>query len=166
MPEMEMELFPNLYKLLTVWIATGILFFFFYKFFWKALVAFMQQREDHIMQNIESATQANETAQKYEAEANEALKQARIDSKTILDRSKNEAVKKSDEIITNAQEEAKDIIDEARVQIEREKQQARKELESEVSDIALKAAKEIIQDNLDEEKSEKIVDDFIKELNA
>lgn len=166
MSHFELQLFPNLYKLLTVWIATGILFFFFYKFLWKSLVEFMKKREDHIMENIEAATQANETAQRYEAEANEALKQARIDSKTILDRSKNEAVKKSDEIITSAQQQAKDKIDEARIQIEREKQQARKELEGEVSDIALKAAKEIIKDNLDEAKSEKIVDDFIKELNA
>lgn len=163
---MHIEIFPVIWRIVTVWIATGILFFFFYKFFWKHLMTYMKKREDYIVDNVESATQANQTAQEYEKNANEVLKQARIDSKTIIDRSKNEAIKARDEIVDNAHKEARDKLDGARIAIEREKQQARNEIEGEVVDIALSAAREIVKDSIDEKKSEEIVDEFIKELKA
>lgn len=166
MDNVTIELMPNIYRLITVWIATGILFFFFYKFFWKAIKKYMQTREDYIVENVEAAKNANKMAQEYEESANEALKQARIDSKTIIDRSKNEAIKVRDEIIENANSEAKNKLDSARLQIEREQAQAKKELEKQVLDIALSAAQEIVKDNLDEKKSEEIVDEFIKELKV
>lgn len=166
MDNVTIELMPNIYRLITVWIATGILFFFFYKFFWKAVKKYMQTREDYIVENVEAAKNANKMAQEYEEDANEALKQARIDSKAIIDRSKNEAIKVRDEIIETANNDAKNKLDSARLQIEREQTQAQKELEKQILDVALKAAQEIVKDNLDEKKSEEIVDDFIKELKV
>ncbi|MDL2211316.1 F0F1 ATP synthase subunit B [Erysipelotrichaceae bacterium OttesenSCG-928-M19] len=157
---------PSILKLLQVWLATAILFFFFYKFFWKAIVRYFEKRENFMVEQVESAAQANQNALAYETQANEAMKQARIDSKNILDRSKNEAIRVREELIDNAKSEANDKIESARLEIEREKMIARKEIESEVVDIALLAAREIVKDSLNEKKGEEIVDDFIKELKA
>lgn len=163
---MEINLFPILSKLITVWIATGILFFFFHKFFWESLTKYLNKREDFITSKIVSAKQSNEKALEQELLASEALKQARIDSRNILDRSKNEAIKAKEEIIDTANKEAKDKIENARLEINREKLAARKEIESEIVDIALTAAREVVKESIDKNKSEKIVDDFIKELKA
>jgi len=160
------ELFPNILKLLTVWIATGVLFFVFYKFFWKHIVSFFDKREKFMVEQVESAAQANKNALQYEEDANEAMKQARIDSKNILDRSKNEAIKAKEDIVNQAHREANDKIESARLEIAREKEVARKEIEGEVVDIALTAAREIVKDQIDEKKGEEIVDNFIKELKA
>ena len=166
MSGIEINLIPSLFKLITVWIATGILFFFFYKFFWKSVVSFFNKRETFMVEQIESAAQSNKNAMAYEKEANETMKQARIDSKNIVDRSKNEAIKVKEDIIGKANDEAKDKIESARLEIEREKEMARKEIEGEIVDIALTAAREIVKDSINEKKSEEIVDDFIKELKA
>lgn len=163
---MEINLFPVLSKMITVWIATGILFYFFHKFFWKSLVAYIAKRENFITEKIESANQANLNAIEHEAKANEALKQARIDSRNILDRSKNEAIKLKEDIVSSAQKEAKDKIESARIEINRERELARQDIETEIVDIALIAAKEVVKESIDKDKGEKIVEDFIKELKA
>lgn len=163
---MEINLFPVLSKMITVWIATGILFYFFHKFFWKSLVAYIAKRENFITEKIESANQANLNAIEHEAKANEALKQARIDSRNILDRSKNEAIKLREDIVSSAQKEAKDKIESARIEINRERELARQDIETEIVDIALIAAKEVVKESIDKDKGEKIVEDFIKELKA
>lgn len=166
MGDVEINLFPNIFKLLQVWIATGILFFFFYKFFWKAIVEYFEKRTNYMTEQVDSAAQANKQALAYEAQANDTMKQARVDSKNILDRSKNEAIRVREEIIEDAKQEANSKIEGARLEIEREKVLARKEIESEVVDIALTAAREIVKDSINEQKGEEIVDDFIKELKA
>lgn len=163
---MEINLFPMISKLITVWIATGILFFFFHKFFWKSLTGYLSKRENFIVEKVENAKQATINAKEHENQASDALKQARIDSRTILDRSKNEAIKVKEEILDSANKEAKDKIESARLEINREKQAARKDIETEIVDIALTAAKEVVKEEIDESKGEKIVDDFIKELKA
>lgn len=163
---MEINLFPVLSKMITVWISTGILFFFFHKFFWKSLVAYIAKRENFITEKIESANQANLNAIEHETKASEALKKARVDSRNILDRSKNEAIKVKEDIISSAHKEAKDKIDGARIEIDREKELARKEIETEIVDIALIAAKEVVKESIDKNKGEKIVEDFIKEMKA
>lgn len=166
MEHVQINLFPELFKLIAVWVSTGILFFFFYKFFWKHIVGFMKKREDYMAEQVEQAAQSNKNAIAYETQANEAMKQARVDSKNILDRSKNEAIRVREEIIANAKSEASDKLESARIEIEREKELARKEIEGEIVDIALTAAREIVKDSINEKKSEEIVDDFIKELKA
>ncbi|MDF9867696.1 F-type H+-transporting ATPase subunit b [Bacilli bacterium PM5-3] len=163
---MEINLFPNIFKMINVLIPTAILFFFFYKFFWKSIIGFFDKREKFMMEQVESAAQSNKSAIAYEKEANEAMKQARIDSKNILDRSKNEAIRVREEIVNEAKNEAKATVEGARIEIEREKELARKQIEGEIVDIALTAAREVVKDSINEQKGEEIVDDFIKELKA
>ncbi|WP_423363662.1 F0F1 ATP synthase subunit B [Mycoplasma sp. P36-A1] len=165
MSNVEINLFPTLAKLITVWIGTGILFFFFKKFFWNSLMDFLQRREEYILNQVESASTSNKKAVEFEQQANEALKQARIDSKSILDKSKDEAIKIKEDILNKAQNEATDKMEKARIEIEREKASAQKEVEGQVVDIAMDVARKIVKGNIDEQKSENIVQDFIKELN-
>lgn len=163
---MEINLFPAISKLITVWIGTGILFFFFHKFFWESIKKYLEKRENFVTEKVRLAKESNDKAIEHEKEASEALKQARLDSRTIIDRSKNEAIKIKEDIIEGANKEVKDKLENARLEINREKLVARKEIESEIVDIALTAAREVVKDSIDQDKSEKIVDDFIKELKA
>ncbi|MDR3214977.1 MAG: F0F1 ATP synthase subunit B [Bacilli bacterium] len=163
---MEINLFPNILKMLSVWLATAVLFFFFYKFFWKSVQDFFAKRQEYMANQIDMATQANKQATEYESKTNETMKKARIDAKNIVDRSKNEAIRLKEEILAKANDEAKEKITSAQIEIDREKEQAMKEIENEIIDVALLAAQEVIKENLDADKSKVIVDDFIKELKA
>lgn len=117
-------------------------------------------------EQIDSATDANKKALEYENSANEQMKQARIDAKGIIDRSKNEAVRVREEIIEKANEDAKIKVSQAQVEIERERELAQKGIQNEIVDVAMLAAETVIKDKLDKNKSKEIVDDFIKELKS
>lgn len=159
-------LFPSLAKLITLWIGTGLLLFFFYKFFWKKLKAYLEERQNFMASKIENSRLAEVNAQSYERNAKDELQKARLDSKTIIERSKNDALRVKEDIVSDAKKEANNKMEEARLEINREKMAARKEIESEIVDIALTAAREVVKESIDKNKSEKIVDDFIKELKA
>ena len=162
----DINLLPNMLKILSVWASTAILFFCFYKFFWKSIVAYFNKRQNYMAEQIDSATDANKKALEYENSANEQMKQARIDAKGIIDRSKNEAVRVREEIIEKANEDAKIKVSQAQVEIERERELAQKGIQNEIVDVAMLAAETVIKDKLDKNKSKEIVDDFIKELKS
>lgn len=166
MSHVEINLFPTLAKIVTVWIGTGILFFFFKKFFWSSLMDFLQRREEYILGQVESASLSNKKAVEYEEQANEALKQARLDSRSIVDKAKDEANMLKEDIVKKAHDEAASKIEKANQEIEREKMQAKKEVETQVVDLAMDAAKRIVNDQIDEDKSQALVNDFIKEIKA
>ncbi|MDR1782186.1 MAG: F0F1 ATP synthase subunit B [Bacilli bacterium] len=162
----EINLFPDILKMLSVWASTAVLFFCFYKFFWKSVVAYFNKRQDYMAEQIDSATQANKKAMEYENKANEQMKQARIDAKGIVDKSKNEAIRVREEIIEKANDDAKLKLNQAQEEIEREKELAQKGIQNEIVDVAMLAAESVIKDKLDKNKSKEIVDDFIKELKS
>jgi F-type H+-transporting ATPase subunit b len=164
MGSVQIDIFPVLARLITVWISTGILFFFFKKFFWNSLMDFLQKREEFIISQVEAAKVSTSKAQEYEAQANESLKQARLESKDMIDRSKDEANSIKDEIIAKANQDAKDKVERANIEINKEKEKALDGVHNQIVDIAMEAAKKIVKGHLDEEKSKDIVDDFIKEL--
>lgn len=166
MEHLDQMLIPNIYKMITVWLSLAIMFFIFYKKFWKNFKEYTDKRKDFVVKQVSEAEESNKTAIDHEKNAADALKQARIDSKEMIDRSRGEAIKVKEQIIDDAKSEASGQLEHARLQIAREEQELRKELEGEITDIALSAAREVVKGSIDEKQGEAIVDDFIKELNA
>jgi len=166
MDNVNIELFPVLSRLITVWISTGILFFFFKKYFWNSLMDFLQKREEFIMAQVDAAATSNKNALEYETKTQEEYKKAVLESKNIIDKARDEAVTQANEIKEAADKDVKDKIERSNMQIEKDKADALKDVHSQVVDIAMDAAKAIVKDNIDEAKSKDIVKDFIKEIKA
>jgi uncharacterized ion transporter superfamily protein YfcC len=69
------------------------------------------------------------------------------------------------ERIEKAKEEASTLLSQARTTIEAEKKRALEDLRNEVADLAIRAAKVVLDAELDAEKNKKLVDNFIKDLS-
>ena len=82
----------------------------------------------------------------------------------IINDAKDKANKMRDDILQKSQEESRKMIDQAKAEITQEKESAMSDLRHEVSDLAIKAAEKIINENLDETKQKKIVNDFISQI--
>lgn len=164
--EFQLELQPILYRLITVWISTGILFFFFKKYFWSSMKDYLEKRKRFVSEQVELAKISNQRASQLELEVNEKLKQARIDSKEIVDKSRNEAIKVREQIIKEAKIEASNQMESAQIEIAREKDLAKNQIESQIVDVALLAASKIVKENIDDKQSRDIVDDFIKDFKS
>lgn len=146
---------------LLVCISTFIIVVVCRHFFWDKLLAFIQKRQALIQDNIDSSEklkqQALEEKQKYDAKIASAGKRAN----EIIDQARREAQAEKDQIIDSAKTQANNIERAAREDIERDKLKAAKEMKSAITDVALSAAGQILEAEIDETKQKEILDRLI-----
>jgi F-type H+-transporting ATPase subunit b len=151
---------------LIIW--TMIIFFLLLillrKIAWKPLLTALNTREESIRESIEHAERVKAEAEAVMAENKKNLAEANAQSMKIINESKEMANKMRDEIVAKANDESRRIIDQVKEEIKHEKEAALEDLRNEVSDLAIKAAEKIINENLDEKKQKRIVDDFIEQI--
>ena len=93
------------------------------------------------------------------------LAKAEEDAQKVITQGREYAENLKTQIIEESKAEAKKIVDDASKEIERKNIEAFNNLKGEVAAIAVQAAEKIIRSNLDKEKQEIIVNEFINELH-
>lgn len=141
-----------------------ILLFILKKIAWKPLLSSLHSREQHIKDSIDKAEKLHVEAQELVEQHKKNMAEANTQSMKIINDSKDMANKLKDEIVSKAQEDSRKLIEQAKTEIRQEKETAMADLRNEVSDLAIKAAEKILQDNLDEAKQKKIINDFISQI--
>ncbi len=141
-----------------------LLLFLLRKFAWKKILGLLDQRKEKISSQLSEIEHAKLeiTKLKTDYESNLALVTDHAQVKI------NEAIEQAKilnaQIRKKAHEEAQDIITDARKQVKYEVSKAQEQLKERIIDIALEAAKNVIQERLTEEGDRKIVENFIKEI--
>ena len=131
---------------------------------WKPLLAMLDERERRIQESLEQADKAREEAQRA-AEGNlQAMEQARAEAQAAIVQGRETAERVAQEVHERAEAEARQLLEQAQRAIEQEKRRAVQELRNQVADLAILAAGKILDDNLDEGRNRKIVDDFISDI--
>jgi len=128
------------------------------------IVKALDDREKRIKDSLESAENALARAEKISQENDKALRDAEVKAQQIRKQAIEEAELLRSERIEKAREEAAKVLQDAKNTIEQEKQRALIELRKEVAELAVKAASVIIESELDKEKNQKIVNNFINDL--
>lgn len=141
-----------------------ILLFLLKKIAWKPLLNALQTREQGIKDSIEHAEQLKKDSEELLLQNKKILAEANAQSMKIINESKEIANKMRDELLAKTQEDSRKLLEQAKVEIKLEKDSAMSELRNEVSELAIKAAEKIINENLDENKQKKIVNDFISQM--
>lgn len=134
------------------------------KIAWKPLLTALHTREQGIKDSIEHAEQLNRDSEALVLENKKILAEANAQSMKIINESKEIANKMREEMLAKTQEDSRKLLEQAKVEIKLEKDSAMSELRNEVSELAIKAAEKIINENLDENKQKKIVNDFISQM--
>ena len=141
-----------------------LLLFLLRLFAWKKILGLLDQRKEKInSQLIEIENTKFEIARlksDYESKLSTitAAAQAKIDEAIQEGREINDQMRKK------AHEEAQDIIIDARKQVKYEVSKAQEQLKEKIVDIALGAARTVIQEKLTADGDRKIVEDFIREV--
>lgn len=147
-------------------ITFGILFIILRKFAWKPILGSMDERDDKIKKSLQQA-----------AELQAATEQQSLQQKTMLDQTKREAAEiladarkvaedMKDSLLESARIEKSKILNSAQQEIEQLTVAAKNDLRDFASEIAIGAAEKIIRKNLDATAAQKIVDEFIEELEV
>lgn len=148
-----------------VLISMGVFLWLMGKYAVPHIVKALDDREKRIKDSLESAEQALAKAEKISQENDKALRDAEVRAQKIRKEAIEEAELLRSERIEKAREEAAKVLQDAKDTIEQEKQRALVELRKEVAELAVKAASVIIESELDKEKNQKIVDNYINNLS-
>lgn len=131
---------------------------------WGPLIKALHSRENTIKTALENADKINKEAAELMEKNKKEMAEASAKSLALINEAKETAQKVREDIIAKAGEESHKLIDEAKEQITRQKEAALQELKGEISNIAIKAAEKILNENLDETRQKKIVDDFLTKI--
>lgn len=155
---------PNLWISLTQLGAFLIMVFVFFKFAFKPIKNKLKARQDAVEKDINDAKQAKHDALLDREVASQNIKDSRIQAQQIVEDAKKEADLKASTIISKANDDA-DII---RKQGEKDAQERKKQIDREAHNIiintAIDASKEILSREIDEKDNEKVVKDFIDQI--
>lgn len=159
-----MDLRPGL----TIWTAITFLFLvaLLSKFAWGPIVKMLDERERTIREAIEQAKKERAEAERMLAEQKASLATAQREAAAMAQRSRAEVEALRADLTARARKEADDLVAQARRQIQEEKAKAVSELKGQVADLAIDAARRLIQSSLDEKSQRKLVEEYIAQLPA
>jgi len=146
--------------------ATLIMILIAGKFLMKPVRNVLQKRQDYVVKQISDAEGIKKEAEAKNNEADDRLKDLNRQAQVIIDEAKKNAddMKKraSDDI-----EEEKSLQRELlKKQLEQEKVKAKEEIRKEIIDVALDASSAVLKREVSKSDNEKIISDFIKEVDA
>ena len=145
-------------------ITFAILVIFTMKFVWPPLNKMLDERSAKIAEGLSAAEKGKQELLSAQAKISQELQEVQRRSSEILDNAK----KRSDQMIHDAtvaaQLERTRILKEAKAQIDQEIIKVREELRSQIAVLALQGARQILKDEIDEKRHQKILSDLIAEL--
>lgn len=134
------------------------------KMAWKPILNSLNERENFIKDSVERAETAKKEAEEILEENKKNLAKAEEEAQKVIAQGREYAENLKSQILEESKTEAKKMIEDASVEIERKNIEAFHNLKGEIAAIAVEAAEKIIRENLDKEKQEKIVNNFINDL--
>jgi len=134
------------------------------RFAFRPLRRLLDQREQGIRQAIEEAKQARDEAQTVLEEHQAQLRQARDEARRIVDDGNRMVADKQRAAEERAKESADQLIERARDEIERETRKGLDDLKGTLATLSVRISRQVIRENLNEERHEELADQFIERL--
>jgi len=141
-----------------------ILLFLLKLLVWKKILGLLDQRKEKISSQLGEIENSKLEIAKLKSDYESKIADIASWAQAKIDEAVQEAKLASTQIRKKAHEEAQDIITDARLQVKHEVSKVQEQLKEKIVDIALGAARSVIQEKLTEEGDRKIVEDFIREV--
>lgn len=146
---------------LLVCISTFIIVLFCKHFFWDKLLAFVAKRQALIQDNIDASKNLREQALEEKKQYDAQLASAGSKANAIIEQAKRDAQAQKNEILDSAKNQAANITRAAQEEIERDKLKAQKDMKDAICDVAITAASQILESEIDANKQKDILDKLI-----
>ena len=153
----------NIVDALLVLISTFLIVVIGRKYFWNILKDYLDRRQEYIKAELNEAEGKNKESQKLFMESKSEIMKARKQADEILEMAESDAKKEANMIVAEARKKAEELLERAREEIALEKREAAENIKEQMGIIALAAAKEIIEKEVDEKAHRKFIKDFIHE---
>ncbi len=153
--------FLNIGDILATLVVFIILMVLLKKFAWGPLMGVMQEREDLIAGEIETAEKSRQESRKLLEEQQNLLKEARTQAQQIVENAKKQGEVSREDIIANARAEAGRIKESAVQEIANEREQALSAVREEVVALSMLAASRVLGKEISEEDNRQLINETI-----
>jgi F-type H+-transporting ATPase subunit b len=153
--------FLNIGDILATLIIFLVLMLLLKKFAWGPLMGIMQQREDLIASEIETAENSRHESQKLLEEQRNLLKEARTQAQEIVETAKKQGEVSRQDIIATARTEAGRMKDSAVQEIANEREKALAAVREEVVALSMLAASKVLNKEISEEDNRQLINETI-----
>lgn len=164
--EISRKLIPNLGSFLTQLSALIVLLIVVIIFGYKPIKKMIKKRQDYVSNNIKEAEEKNQEANTNLTQANEAILASRREASEIVENARNEAELEREEILRQAEQEVIEMKKRAERDIKQSEEDAKEEIRQRMIEIALDASSELLKRNVENKDNEKLVSDFINEIDG
>ncbi len=141
-----------------------LLVWFTMKYVWPPIMQALEERKSKIAEGLAAAEKGQEEIKLAEKKAKKVLKEAKDQAAEIVSLAQKRANEVVEESKQTAQKEGERLIQAAHAQVEQEIQQAKESLRKEVASLALRAAEQILQEEIDKAKHKEILEKTTAEL--
>ena len=142
-----------------------VLLYLLRKFLYSPIKEILDKRAAQINGDLDDAEARREEAKEIKNKYEQKLKNAHSEAQEIVDNAETRANKKAKNIINEAEEKAESLKAKKLEEIEQAKKEAAAELRDSIADYTVLAANKLIQEQLDENKHQQMVMDFIDQLD-
>jgi len=151
---------------LIVWKTVAFLLFLgiLYWLGWEPITKALQQREEEIESSIARAEEALAEAKEIQKQNKKERREAEQKAQEILREARESAEELREEEEAETRRKIQQMKEQAQAEIEREKQAALQELRDEVADLAIQAARKIVEEDLDQDRHRELVRDAIEDF--
>lgn len=141
---------------------TIILFLVLKHFFYDKVKKILNDRKDEVEKIYLDADTKNETATALKASYEGKLLLAKETASGIVKDATVKAQARGEQIVTEANQKASATIMRASEQIEQDKKKAINEIKNDITDLAMTAAAQVVDKELNEDDHRKLIEDFIE----
>lgn len=164
---MEIRLYQGLiefnWNLLFSVITILVLFLILKYFFFEKVHNFMIEREKMIQDSLDNAANVNDEAEKKLKDYQYQISNVESESNEIIRKAVKEARFEAKAIVDNANSKAEMIVDKAKKEIVEEQDAARIAMKDEIANIAILAAKGIMEKDIEENGHDELIEKIIVE---
>ncbi len=161
---LEKGLGITLQTMLIQLVATLILFLVVRFTLWEKITKILDDRKDMISKGLEEKDQAILQAQQIKEELALQKIQTKKEGQDIIEEAKRQAREEATLIMKAAYREIEDERNKSKEELQIQIERLEKETKDQIVDIAALLAQKIIEEEMDEKKHQKLIQDFLNEI--
>lgn len=159
------RLFPNVWDALATFLAFIVLLLIAFYLAYKPVKNLLKKRGDYVETKIKNADEKEKQANTKLLEAEQKVKDSNLEAIDIIEKAKEDALKEKERIAEEAKQVRLNEVEKTKQQIAQEVEASKDEIHKEIVNVALDASSKILSREVSEKDNEKLIDDFLKDLD-
>ncbi|MBI4438026.1 F0F1 ATP synthase subunit B [Candidatus Uhrbacteria bacterium] len=135
-----------------------------WKWAYKPIVKILEQRQEKIEKSVKQAAEVEARVGEIASQQRALIAEAKSEAAKILDETRAQADERKKVLLEKAKEEVKAVVAQGKAQLEAQKGLMIREAKEEIAQIAVAAARKIIEESVDEKKAQKLAEAVVEEM--